>query len=36
VHSVKSQPAGLICGTHQYYRRQWLSKTDWSNSRRWA
>ena len=26
----------LICRTHQRYHHQWLSNTEWSNSRRWA
>jgi len=26
--------ADLICHTHQHYHCQWLSNTDWSNSRR--
>jgi len=25
---------GLICHTHQCYHRQWLTNTQWSNSRR--
>jgi len=37
VQSIASW-AGLICHTHQHYHRQWLSNTEWSNSRRsaWA
>jgi len=27
---------GLICRTYQHNHRQWLTNTEWSNSRRWA
>ena len=27
---------GLMCRTHQHYRRQWLPNTEWSNSGRWV
>jgi len=32
----KASSAGLICRTHQHYKRQWLWDTAWSNSRRWT
>jgi len=35
VHPKATWP-GLICHTHQHYHCQWLSNTEWSNSRRWA
>jgi len=28
----KTSWSGLICRTHQYYRRQWLPNTEWSNA----
>jgi len=33
----KASCAGLICHTHQHYHcHQWLSNTEWSDSRSWA